>query len=319
MKKKRWGKKYVDKRDWHTYNEKLVRRGEAYVSLNFIDTWSKDVKKLNKRKVGAPFRYPDSLMVFLAYLHLLLHIDYRGIEGFLRGLSKLICFDIPDYSTISRRVNRVEVMIHKTLMSYKAEDVVISLDSSGVKVTNRGEWMREKWRVRRGWIKVHIAVDDRGKQLVGIKVTDESVHDTDEFEDLVDQSVENVMGADGNVVQANADGAYDSNDNFIKLDEHEIQPGIKIRKPPPNARSKNPCKKYAREFHMLGYKRWRRKYKYGKRWYAEGMFSGVKRKCGEYVRATKTENMLHEVKLKFLFYSALLKYDVTHELPWVTG
>ncbi len=28
--------------------------------------------------------------------------------------------------------------------------MVISLDSSGVKVTNRGEWMRQKWKVRRG-------------------------------------------------------------------------------------------------------------------------------------------------------------------------
>jgi len=29
-----------------------------------------------------------------------------------------------------------------------------AIDSTGIKVTNRGEWMREKWQVRRGWIKV---------------------------------------------------------------------------------------------------------------------------------------------------------------------
>lgn len=139
MKKKRWGKKFIDKRDWHTYNEKLVRRGEAYVSLDFINSWSKDIKRLNRKKIGAPYHYPNSLIVFLAYLHLLLHIDYRGIEGFLQGLSKLVCFDVPDYSTICRRVNKVEASIQKTLIDYKGKDVIILLDSSGVKVTNRGE------------------------------------------------------------------------------------------------------------------------------------------------------------------------------------
>jgi len=33
MRKERWGKKYEDKRDWREYNEKLVARGEAYISL----------------------------------------------------------------------------------------------------------------------------------------------------------------------------------------------------------------------------------------------------------------------------------------------
>ena len=102
MKKKRWGKKFIDKRDWPSYNEKLVVRGEIYVSLDFLKSWDKDVRKLNKHKVGAPFWYPTSMMMFLAYLHLLLNIDYRGLEGFLRGLSKFVSFDVPDYSTISR-------------------------------------------------------------------------------------------------------------------------------------------------------------------------------------------------------------------------
>jgi len=38
MKKKRWGKKYKDNRNWRNYNRKLVRKGEAYISLDFIET-----------------------------------------------------------------------------------------------------------------------------------------------------------------------------------------------------------------------------------------------------------------------------------------
>jgi len=77
-------------------------------------------------------------MVFLAYLHLLLNIDYRGLKGFLRGLSGLINFDVPDYTTICRRVNKVAIEIKKTLISYKDKEVVVYLDSSGM--TKISKW-----------------------------------------------------------------------------------------------------------------------------------------------------------------------------------
>jgi len=63
MRKERWGKKYKDKRKWREYNEKLIARGEAYISLDFIETWDKDLEKLNRGKVGAPYVYPECLMV----------------------------------------------------------------------------------------------------------------------------------------------------------------------------------------------------------------------------------------------------------------
>ncbi len=47
MKKERWGKEYEDKRNWREYNEKLVARGKAYVSLDFVDSWNKDLEHLN--------------------------------------------------------------------------------------------------------------------------------------------------------------------------------------------------------------------------------------------------------------------------------
>jgi IS5 family transposase len=316
----RWGKKYVDKRDWKKYNEKLVSRGEAYVSLDFLVSWKENVKKLNKHKRGRPYTYPDSLMIFMAYLHILLSIDYRGLQGFLKGLTKLVSFEVPfsvpHYSVICRRVNKLDLQIRDTLIPYRGEDVVISLDSTGVKISNRGEWMRQKWKVRRGWIKVHISVDNKGKQVVGIAATEEDTHDTKEFGNLVDQSIKNIDYAGGRVAQANGDGAYDSNDNFKKLEEHGILPTIKIRKQMPTFRSKNPRKKYAREFHELGYKNWRDKYGYGKRWYSEVPHSVVKRKCGEYVLATDKKNMYHEVMLKYLFYNSLIKYDECGLLPW---
>ena len=51
----------------------------------------------------------------------------------------------------------------------------------------------------------------------------------------------------------------------------------------------------------MGYKSWKTKYDYGKRWAVEGAFSLVKRIIGESVSATKPKYMFHEVGLKFKF------------------
>ena len=193
MKKKRWGKRYVDKRNWKEYNRKLVKRGETYISLDFIETWKKELNEMNRGKEGTPYRYPDSLMTFLAYIYILLGIDYRGLQGYLIGLSKLIPFNAPHYTTIFKRINKLKkIDLEKTLLKYKGKNVVISLDSTGVKVTNRGEWMREKRKVRRGWIKVHTSVDDNYKQNVAMEITDEKTHDNSKFGKLVGQSIKNI-------------------------------------------------------------------------------------------------------------------------------
>lgn len=44
---------------------------------------------------------------------------------------------------------------------------MIEVDSTGDKVTNKGEWVRKK---RKGYIKIHVKVDIKGKQVVSIKV-----------------------------------------------------------------------------------------------------------------------------------------------------
>ncbi len=40
--------------------------------------------------------------------------------------------------------------------------IIIAIDSSGIKVTNIGQWMNKKWNIRRkkGYLKVHVAIVD---------------------------------------------------------------------------------------------------------------------------------------------------------------
>jgi Transposase DDE domain len=56
----------------------------------------------------------------------------------------------------------------------------IAVDSTGIKVTNRGEWILDKWknkRKRKGFIKIHVAVNIKTKKIVSMNVTKETIHD----------------------------------------------------------------------------------------------------------------------------------------------
>ena len=79
-------RKYIDKRNWKEYNNKLIKRGEFYINLVFLDTWLLETKEINKDKEGSPYLYPNSLIEFLGILHVK-SFDYRALQGIVNALS----------------------------------------------------------------------------------------------------------------------------------------------------------------------------------------------------------------------------------------
>jgi IS5 family transposase len=130
---------------------------------------------------------------------------HRQTQGVVRAHADAKVPSIPHYSTISRRINKLEIRISKHI----GNDIVIALDSTGIKVANRGEWMRHKWHVRKGYLKIHIAVDIKKKKIVSLEVTSEEVHDCKILKKLVDKVSKN-----NDVNRVLADGMYDSKKNF---------------------------------------------------------------------------------------------------------
>lgn len=165
------------KRNWQEYNEALVKRGEMYLTFDFLESWERDLEELNRGKLGRKFAYPWSFIELLMLIHVIFHLPYRQLEGFLRKLSELLPEIKPtDYTNIWRRGTKLKLSLPETI-SASNEPVVIDVDFTGIKVTNQGEWMREKWKVHRGWIKAHLAVDVKTKEIVAIEVTDERASD----------------------------------------------------------------------------------------------------------------------------------------------
>lgn len=90
VKNKRWGKPYVDNRDWPKYNEHLVQRGEFYLSLDFIVGWYAELTRINSHKRGRRYLYPVPFIQWVAAIYVLFSMPYRQLEGFLRKLSPFV-------------------------------------------------------------------------------------------------------------------------------------------------------------------------------------------------------------------------------------
>ena len=294
---------------WSDYNQSIVRRGEILIGFDVVDNWDMELKEMNKDKVGEPFHYPNTFLLLLGYAKVYFHLPYRQTEGIAQGHAKGKLPSIPDYSTINRRINRLDIkVIGDGGKELKDEYIIIAIDSTGIKVTNRGQWMNEKWKVRKGYLKIHVAVNVKSRKILSMKVTDEHVHDGKALPELVENVIKpnNMTAAVGKLF---ADGAYDSNDIFRYLADNGILPCIKLRK---NARVRLKTGHILRNLSVLAQRndfgRWKDSVSYGKRWMAETVFSSIKRTFGEYVYSVKFENMVKELMLKVSLHNKFVSF-----------
>ena len=181
--------------------------------------------------------------------------------------------------------------------------IIIALDSTGIKITNRGQWMQEKWQVKKkGYPKIHIAVNIKTKEIPALKVTDGKVHDGKIMPKLIEyalkRSANNIK-----IKSALGDGSYGSDENFKYLQKKRIRPGIKVRKNSIFSIKNNSLRNrevYSQSKDLL---KWKKSRKYGSRWIAETVFSSIKRTYGEYVSAIKCQNMINDLILKVSLYN----------------
>jgi hypothetical protein len=124
--------------------------------------------------VNEPFHHPDTFLPLLGYAKVCFHLPYRQTrEGIAQGHAKGKAPSIPDYSTISRRINRLDIKTDEgKSMEFEDDCIVVAMDSTGVKVTNRGgQWVRDKRHAKRkGHLKIHMSVNARNRKVLSMKV-----------------------------------------------------------------------------------------------------------------------------------------------------
>lgn len=299
---KRWGREYVDRRDWHVYNEQLVKRGEYLLDMDWVESWDDELARMNAGKVGAKYRFPNALIELQAIWHAK-QIDYRMIMGMTRRLC--VIGQLPEYnhySTVNRRVNDLGYALDPP----KGDNLVVFSDGTGLQAVNGGEYLREKYgKKNRRWVQIIILGDPVTKEPVSYQVNIIPASESESAERQLYQ-----LSTNGIVpVEFGGDGSFDDGRLWNYCEKNDVQPVIK---PDKNARTDSDS--YLRNRHVTyrnknGYEKWAETSGYGRRWPAtEGIFSAIKRIFGEQILAKGEIGMVQEAKAKIWAYQTLKRY-----------
>ena len=97
-------------------------------------------------------------------------IIYRQTEGVIKATGKSLPSH-PSYSHICKRINK---RLNVELGSSSSTDddyIIIAVDGPGTKVTNRVQWMSDKWGLeKKGYLKIPMTVNIRTKEVLALEM-----------------------------------------------------------------------------------------------------------------------------------------------------
>jgi len=93
------------------------------------------------------------------------------------------------HAMIRRRIQRLEVDAGGGYVTVRG-GMTLMADATGLKQHNRGEWIRHRWSVRRGFVRAHLLVDGDTKRIVSVSVTDESAGDGPQLKQMLEDAQE---------------------------------------------------------------------------------------------------------------------------------
>jgi len=287
--------------DWRLVDERLIRRGELLLSLDFLDDYDLELSIMNDGKVGRPFKLTDGYIEFLMVVRCLFSMPYRQLEGFTRALNRLIPkLPSADYSWVRKRILMLNLSPYDSIRD-SGETVVIAVDSSGVSVHKCGGWVERLYGRKKRYIKIHFAVDVKTKEVIAMDVTTDDTHDSEVLPNLIMDASRHRL-----ISEAYMDGAYDSGKAYRLLGSMGINPIIKPRKNARTDRGPPERRNSAMMLKMLGEKEWSVRMGYGRRWAAETAFSTFKRLYGEHSMSKNMENIAKELSAKAYIYNMLI-------------
>jgi hypothetical protein len=231
-------------------------------------------------------------------------LRYRQSTGFLKSLFELTgkaALPVSDYTTLCRRQKELPVAVEQRLN--RGENLVIGMDSIGLKVCGESEWKVRKhgWSRHRTWRKLHICIDLITREILSVELTGNN-------EDDASVGIRMLKGESARIKSFKGDGAYDKF-GFREVLGHDVE---QVIPPPKNAavclsRKKKPLPehliqrneavKYIQEH---GSRKWKEKQGYHQRSLNEVVMFRYKTIFGGELTARTKDYETTEVMLKCL-------------------
>ncbi len=95
-------------------DERLIRRGELLLDVDFLEGYKKELDEMNRGKEGRPFTLTKSHIRFLSVVRYLFSLPYRQLKGFAICLNRLVPrLPSGDYSGLRRRILDLDLPSHR--------------------------------------------------------------------------------------------------------------------------------------------------------------------------------------------------------------
>ncbi|MGR9424191.1 IS5 family transposase [Rhizobium leguminosarum] len=265
--------------NWAEYGAGLRRRGSLtlWVTPEALIGWA---ARRRKTRGGQP-RYSDLAIETTLMLGMVFGLRLRQSEGLLSSVLDMmgLGLPVPDHTTLSRRARTWKPSARSNDQQHVADGPVhVLVDSTGLQIYGAGQWLEEKHgaKSRRGWRKLHLAVDADSAEIIAHSLTNQEVGDASQLEPLLDQ-------IDEEIDQFTADGAYDGTPTYDAVLLHS--PGARVVIPPrsnaverPNAQACCQRDDHIASMQIDGRLTWQTSTGYGKRALvgtAMGRYKGV--------------------------------------------
>lgn len=293
-------------RNWSEYNKGQKQRGSLtfWISSDVLANWYVQGKT---GKPGSTATYSNQAIVTMVSLKSVFGLPGRALCGFVESVFQLMSIElkVPDHTTISRRLKRLEVKLPINPTAGKRHVVI---DSTGIKVYGEGEWKTRQHGVskRRTWRKLHLAVDESTGEILSSVITDNSCHDSEVLGELLDEITDPIS-------QVDADGAYDTAACYDYIESRGAIAGI-----PPQRNAKiwfhgnlktprHPRDENLRKIRLVGRAKWKRLIKYHRRSISETTMFRVKTAFGGKVSARKMDRQVNELKVQCLVLNRMIQ------------
>lgn len=301
-------------RNWTEYNAALKQRGSLtfWFSQEVLDEW---VYPELTGAIGAPLTFSDIAIETLVIIKSLYHLGGRQATGFVASVFALMGLElpVPDHSTISRRMRKLQVSL-PVVDTAHARHVVV--DSTGIKVYGEGEWKVRQHGVskRRTWLKLHLGVDEKTGEIVAAVVSTNDVTDSQALPDLLEQVTDEIE-------QVSADGAYDTENSYRTIEKRRAKPVIPPRKnavihqhgnckAPPRTRDQT-----LRSIRKHGRKIWKQQSGYHRRSISETTMFRHKNAFGGAVRSRSFDNQATELLCQCAILNRMIQLGKPVSVP----
>ena len=302
----------VAARTWKSYN--AAQSSEKSTFLKLLAELCSGIPQPESRR-GRP-RLPLRDMVFSATPKVYSGFSARRFSSDVADAhTKGFISSQPSFNSVNRYLADPELtplfklLIEQGAAPLSAVETQIAVDSSGFSTCRFDQWSAHKWGGRKAsriFLKAHIAVGVQTNCVTAIEVTPSTTADSPMLSGLLDSTAERF----GGVTEVSADRAYLSDANLRHIVSLGAYPYIPFKRNTTGRGSVLWQQLYAH--FILNQTAFLRRYHL--RSNSETVFSMVKGKFGDSVRAKSETGQVNEILLEFLCHNVVVLVHAMYDL-----